>query len=341
MSRGRARSLEGGNFSPERVSVQCRSYRLKEDAAEQGLFQNGSDPRRIGMIHEALGALIHHEHSRQAKTRQDASPSPQSGEHLLVEQKASSERAVSRRIEGPFAELRLVALKLQGKAQGVGQDRIPDSNKDGARLCQYRCPRSRAAPNPMNAAATETRVCNRGAAGFELCQTGFSGKGLELLRAGQSTVRAARVMRMSSDRLFACIFVIRLARYTSTVRGLMPRACAMVLFALPATSPSSTWRSRSESEARRAATKVSSSDLRPSFLPRSSAARTARRIASSANGFSMKSRAPDFIASTASGMSPCPVITMTGSLMFLARNRCRSSMPVMSGMRTSVIRQPA
>jgi len=103
MSRGRARSLEGGNFSLERVSVQCRSYRLKEDAAEQGLLQNGSDPRRIGMIHEALGALIHHEHSRQAKTRQDAtSPSPQSGEHLLVEQKASSERAVSRRIEGPL-----------------------------------------------------------------------------------------------------------------------------------------------------------------------------------------------------------------------------------------------
>ena len=68
------------------------------------------------MIHEALGALIHHEHSRQAKTRQDAtSPSPQSGEHLLVEQKASSERAVSRRIEGPFAELRLVALSSKEK----------------------------------------------------------------------------------------------------------------------------------------------------------------------------------------------------------------------------------
>jgi len=158
------------------VLVQCRSYRLKEDAAEQGLFQHGSNPRRIRMVHEAFGALIHHEHRRQAKTRQDAtSPSPQRGEHLLVEQKTGSERAVSRRIEGPFAKLRLVTLKLQRKAQGVGQDRIPDGNKDGARLCQDRCPRSRAAPNPMNAAATETRVCNRGAAGFELCQTGFDG----------------------------------------------------------------------------------------------------------------------------------------------------------------------
>jgi hypothetical protein len=90
------------------------------------------------MVHEALGALIHHEHRRQAKARQGAGPSPtaQRGEHLLVEQKAGSELAVGLTLKGPLAELRLVTLKLQGKAQGVGQDRIPDGNKDGTRLCQ-------------------------------------------------------------------------------------------------------------------------------------------------------------------------------------------------------------
>jgi hypothetical protein len=43
-----------------------------------------------------------------------------------------------------------------------------------------------------------------------------------------------------------------------------------------------------------------------------SAERTAVSSASSSNGFSKKSAAPSFIASTASGTSPCPVITITG-----------------------------
>ena len=208
------------------VPVQCRSYRLEEEAAEQGLFQHGSDPRRIGMIHEALGALIHHEHRRQAKARQGADPSPtaQRGEHLLVEQETSSELGVGWPLEGLLAELRLVALKLQGKAQGVGQDRVPDGNKDGTRLCQIAVLALARPPTQMNAAATVTRVCKRAAAVFELGQNGFDGEGLESLRADQSGVRTSSVMRMSSDRLFACIFVIRLARYTSTVRGLMPRS---------------------------------------------------------------------------------------------------------------------
>ena len=41
----------------------------------------------------------------------------------------------------------------------------------------------------------------------------------------------------------------RCARCTSTVRGLMPRSWAMVLFSLPATSPTSTSRSRGDSAA--------------------------------------------------------------------------------------------
>ena len=65
--------VERVNFRLVGVLVQCRSYRLEENAAEQGLFQHGGNPRRIRMVHEAFGALIHHEHRRQAKTRQDAS----------------------------------------------------------------------------------------------------------------------------------------------------------------------------------------------------------------------------------------------------------------------------
>ena len=96
------------------VPVQRRSYRLEKDAAEQRLFQHGSDPRCIGMVNEALGALIHHEHRRQAKANQGvvSSPTGQRGEHLLVEQETDSELAVGWPLEGPLAELRLVALKL-------------------------------------------------------------------------------------------------------------------------------------------------------------------------------------------------------------------------------------
>ena len=45
---------------------------------------------------------------------------------------------------------------------------------------------------------------------------------------------------------------------------------------------------------------------------RLSAERTEASRTSSSNGFSRKSTAPHFIASTASGTSPCPVMTMTG-----------------------------
>jgi hypothetical protein len=66
-----------------------------------------------------------------------------------------------------------------------------------------------------------------------------------------------------------------------------------------------------------------------------------RDSASSSNGFSKKSTAPIFIASTASGTSPCPVITITGMVTPRSRRRRSSSMPPSSGMRTSVTMQPA
>ena len=63
-------------------------------------------------------------------------------------------------------------------------------------------------------------------------------------------------------------------------------------------------------------------------------------IASSLNGFSRKSNAPSFIASTASGTSPCPVMTITGICTFNSLIRRNRSMPVISGMRMSVTMQP-
>ena len=75
-----------------------------------------------------------------------------------------------------------------------------------------------------------------------------------------------------------------------------------------------------------------------------SSSRAARSIAairvSSSNGFSMKSRAPAFIASTAIGTSPWPVITMDGILAASSFSFRIRSTPLMSGMRRSVTRHP-
>jgi acetolactate synthase I/II/III large subunit len=61
---------------------------------------------------------------------------------------------------------------------------------------------------------------------------------------------------------------------------------------------------------------------------------------SSSNGFSRKSTAPDFMASTASGTSPCPVITMTGNRICMSARRRSKSIPLSPGIRTSVMMHP-
>ena len=63
---------------------------------------------------------------------------------------------------------------------------------------------------------------------------------------------AANAMRINSDMLRAPVLAMRLARYTSTVRGLMLRSCAITLLIFPATSPCRTSRSRGDSSASRA-----------------------------------------------------------------------------------------
>src|SRR5215471_5791072 len=50
--------------------------------------------------------------------------------------------------------------------------------------------------------------------------------------------------------------------------------------------------------------------------------------------------APNRIASTASGMSPCAVMTITGTASLSSRNRRNRSMPLSSGILTSVMMQP-
>ena len=58
-------------------------------------------------------------------------------------------------------------------------------------------------------------------------------------------------------------------------------------------------------------------------------------------GFSMKSSAPAFMALTAMVTSPCPVITMAGSLCS-ATLRCRNtSSPSMPGIAASTNRHPS
>ena len=61
------------------------------------------------------------------------------------------------------------------------------------------------------------------------------------------------------------------------------------------------------------------------------AARTLDSRTSSSNGFSMKSTAPAFIASTAIGTSACPVMTMTGGMSPRSFSRRRSAIPSISG----------
>src|SRR6516164_8512347 len=75
-------------------------------------------------------------------------------------------------------------------------------------------------------------------------------------------------------------------------------------------------------------------------IPRSSADRTDASRTSSSKGFSRKSTAPSLIASTASGMSPCAVMTMTGTASLSSRNRRKRSIPLSSGILTSVMMQP-
>src|SRR6516225_3059736 len=74
--------------------------------------------------------------------------------------------------------------------------------------------------------------------------------------------------------------------------------------------------------------------------PLSSADRTDASRTSSSKGFSRKSTAPSRIASTASGISPCAVMTITGTGCLSSRNCRNRSIPLSSGIRTSVMMQP-
>ena len=69
------------------------------------------------------------------------------------------------------------------------------------------------------------------------------------------------------------------------------------------------------------------------------AASTLAISTSSSNGFSRKSTAPIFMASTASATSPWPVMTITGTAILSSFRRRRRSIPLISGMRTSVMTQ--
>ena len=123
------------------------------------------------MVHDAWRPLVHQEHCRQVKSRQHAgpSPTPERGEYLLIEEEARPEFEVGQPLDGRLAESCLIALELQGKAQGVGQDRVPDCNDDCTRLCQLTSS-SRSSPTPD---VTMARVRRHAATNFELHQSPF------------------------------------------------------------------------------------------------------------------------------------------------------------------------
>src|SRR5208282_2753979 len=119
----------------------------------------------------------------------------------------------------------------------------------------------------------------------------------------------------------------------------MPRSRPIALLGCPATNPSSTCRSRGVKPSRRSAISELSRWISMTVSTRWRAALIAAIIVSSSNGFSRKSKAPSFIASTARGTSPCPVIMMTGKRCPSAVRRRMSSKPSIPGMRMSVTTQ--
>src|SRR5215471_9323304 len=113
----------------------------------------------------------------------------------------------------------------------------------------------------------------------------------------------------------------------------------MVLLGWPARRPSRTSLSRWDRVASLAFT-CPASPAACVLSPIASAIRIALTKISSGNGFSMKSTAPAFIASTASATSACPVMMITGILepSFLSfLSNCSPSIP---GIRTSLTIQP-
>src|SRR5580692_531464 len=119
----------------------------------------------------------------------------------------------------------------------------------------------------------------------------------------------------------------------------MPSSKAICLLARPATRPPSTSRSRGDSVASRPS--ISARSLCRLAAPACwrNAARTLCSKISSSKGFSRKSTAPNRMASTASGTSPWPVMTITGTSMPSSRTRRSRSIPLNPGIRTSVMMQ--
>ncbi|PAV68846.1 hypothetical protein WR25_12910 [Diploscapter pachys] len=113
----------------------------------------------------------------------------------------------------------------------------------------------------------------------------------------------------------------------------MPRARAASLLVAPWLIRCSTCRSRGDkaSSRCRAAIRSRSRDLAPA---------TALPITDASNGFSMKSNAPAFSASTASGISAWPAMTMTGSGRSSGGSARTSARPDDPGMMTSQMMTP-
>src|SRR4029077_20899352 len=123
---------------------------------------------------------------------------------------------------------------------------------------------------------------------------------------------AESAKRISAESECEPVFFMTAARWFSTVRWLMPRSAAMFLLGWPATPSSMIWRWRAVRPARR----VAAASRRTDNLAESRVCSRARSMLANSSprpiGFSMKSAAPAFMASTAIGTSPWPVIMIAG-----------------------------
>ena len=147
-------------------------------------------------------------------------------------------------------------------------------------------------------------------------------------------------MRASSASDRAPIFSMTRARWTLMVFSTVPRSPAICLFNFPATTWSSTSRSRGVSVASRSRTSAMSRCARRATLSVSTASPTAASRSSSFTGLERKFSAPARIARTLVGMSPWPVMNTIGSGQPASTSRRCNSSPSTPGIATSSTRQP-
>ncbi len=144
-------------------------------------------------------------------------------------------------------------------------------------------------------------------------------------------------IRTKSASDSACIFPITTPRCCFVVFSAFPSSAAICLLSKPAATSAKTCRSRGVRLAYRVFSEFRSTASASARRVRCVAREIASNRAARLTGFSRKSTAPDFIACTVEGTSPCPVTNNTATCGIRWANAlCRRS-PSMPGIRRSEI----